>query len=98
VNFDPVWVEPKPAHKPHPPVFIGASSHWAVSRVVEYGDGWYPIVMPAPADKSSLVDLARLGVNRVVLHLPTLNETDALQWIDANTKVVHWAQEMRSAK
>ena len=46
VNFDAVWVEPKPAHKPHPPVYIGASSHWAIQRVAEYGEGWYPIVMP----------------------------------------------------
>jgi probable F420-dependent oxidoreductase len=44
VSFDPVWVEPKPAQKPHPPILIGASSKWAIERVAEYGDGWLPIL------------------------------------------------------
>lgn len=43
VNFDPVWVEPKPANKPHPPILIGAASRWAIERVVEYADGWMPV-------------------------------------------------------
>lgn len=46
VDFDPVWVEPKPARKPHPPILIGASSKWAVERIVEYADGWLPIMTP----------------------------------------------------
>ena len=120
VNFDAVWVEPKPAHKPHPPVYIGASSHWAIQRVAEYGEGWYPIVMPdfpervaqlarecaargrniadiditvitAPADKNALVQLAQLGVSRVVISLPTLNEADTMRWIEDNKKVADWA-------
>lgn len=123
VNFDPVWVEPKPAHKPHPPVYIGASSKWAISRVAEYGEGWYPIVMPdfaerlaqldrecaargrsraeidvtvvtAPADKAALAHLAALGVNRVVIGLPTLNEADSLRWMDDNAQVVNWAKQV----
>ncbi len=125
VDFDPVWVEPKPARKPHPPVFIGASSHWAISRVVEYGEGWFPIVMPdfeermqqldtecaaagrdrreidvsvltVPASKQALADLAGLGVNRVVLLLPTLDEADTLRWIDENAPILTWAQELRN--
>jgi probable F420-dependent oxidoreductase len=43
VRFDPVWVEPKPARKPHPPILIGAASKWAIERVVEFADGWMPI-------------------------------------------------------
>lgn len=46
VDFDPVWVEPKPARKPHPPVYIGAASRWAIERVVEYADGWLPVPVP----------------------------------------------------
>jgi alkanesulfonate monooxygenase SsuD/methylene tetrahydromethanopterin reductase-like flavin-dependent oxidoreductase (luciferase family) len=42
VDFDPVWSEPKPVQKPHPPVLIGASTKFAVERVAEYGDGWMP--------------------------------------------------------
>lgn len=123
VNFDPVWVEPKPARKPHPPVFIGASSTWAIKRVAEYGEGWYPIIMPdfaerlqqldrecaergrdrssiditgltQPADQRALADLARLGVNRVVVSLPTMNEADSLRWIDENAQVIRWGQQV----
>jgi len=43
VKFDPVWVEPKPARRPHPPILIGAASKWAIERVVEFADGWMPI-------------------------------------------------------
>lgn len=43
VAFDPVWVEPKPARKRHPPILIGAASKWAIERVVEFADGWMPI-------------------------------------------------------
>jgi len=46
VNFDPVWVEPKPVQRPHPPIYIGASSKWAIERIVEYAEGWLPIAMP----------------------------------------------------
>lgn len=46
VNFDPVWVEPKPVSQPHPPVLIGASSPWAMDRIAEYADGWLPVLVP----------------------------------------------------
>lgn len=46
VDFDPVWVEPKPRQRPHPPILIGANSSWAMQRIAEYADGWYPILMP----------------------------------------------------
>ncbi len=46
VNFDPVWVEPKPNRRGGPPILIGATSSWALKRIAEYADGWYPIVMP----------------------------------------------------
>lgn len=46
VDFDPVWVEPKPVTKPHPPVYIGATSTWAMERIAEYAQGWYPVHVP----------------------------------------------------
>lgn len=46
VDFDPVWVEPKPARPGGPPVLIGATSTWALKRIAEYADGWYPILLP----------------------------------------------------
>jgi probable F420-dependent oxidoreductase len=42
VNFDPVWVYPKPKQKPHPPVLLGGESDHTLKRVVEFCDGWFP--------------------------------------------------------
>jgi probable F420-dependent oxidoreductase len=45
VDFPPVRCLPKPARKPHPPILIGSvSSAHALKRVVEWGDGWMPVV------------------------------------------------------
>ncbi len=46
VDFDPVWVEPKPVSQPHPPVYIGATSTWTMARIAEYAQGWYPVHVP----------------------------------------------------
>jgi probable F420-dependent oxidoreductase len=42
VNFDPVWLNPKPRQKPHPPIFLGGESDHTVRRVVDFCDGWFP--------------------------------------------------------
>jgi probable F420-dependent oxidoreductase len=43
VNFDPVWMWPKPAQKPHPPILLGGNTDHTLRRVVEFCDGWIPI-------------------------------------------------------
>jgi probable F420-dependent oxidoreductase len=57
VDFDPVWLYPKPLQQPHPPVLLGGSSDFTLKRVVEFCDGWMPIVRPG-FDAS--VEVARL--------------------------------------
>ena len=42
VDFDPVWIYPKPKQKPHPPLFLGGESDHTLHRVVEFCDGWFP--------------------------------------------------------
>jgi probable F420-dependent oxidoreductase len=42
VNFDPIWSWPKPAQKPHPPIYIGGGGPTVVDRVLAYADGWFP--------------------------------------------------------
>jgi probable F420-dependent oxidoreductase len=42
VNFDPVWMYPKPKQKPHPPIFLGGETDHTLKRVVEFCDGWFP--------------------------------------------------------
>jgi probable F420-dependent oxidoreductase len=42
-RFENVIFLPKPAQKPHPPLWIGGESPAALRRAVALGDAWYPI-------------------------------------------------------
>jgi probable F420-dependent oxidoreductase len=45
VNFSPSWAWPKPVQLPHPPIILGGGGGpvtW--KHVIEYCDGWMPIV------------------------------------------------------
>jgi probable F420-dependent oxidoreductase len=46
VRFDRIWADPKPLQQPHPPVIIGGDGEKTFDRVVEFGDGWMPILRP----------------------------------------------------
>ena len=43
VRFSDVSFEPKPAQKPHPPIWVGGETPPAMRRAAELGDCWYPI-------------------------------------------------------
>jgi alkanesulfonate monooxygenase SsuD/methylene tetrahydromethanopterin reductase-like flavin-dependent oxidoreductase (luciferase family) len=43
VDFDPVFLYPKPVRAPHPPVIVGGSGPTTFDRVLAVGDGWMPI-------------------------------------------------------
>ncbi|MFZ3234217.1 MAG: TIGR03619 family F420-dependent LLM class oxidoreductase [Stellaceae bacterium] len=43
VKVDDVLFEPKPAQKPHPPIWVGGESGPALRRAARLGDAWYPI-------------------------------------------------------
>jgi len=59
VNFDPVWLYPKPAQRPHPPILLGGSSEYTVKRVVEFCDGWLPIARGGFNPKEAVERLRR---------------------------------------
>ena len=42
-----ITAHPRPASRPHPPIWIGGNTAAARQRVAQYGDGWCPF--PAPA-------------------------------------------------
>ena len=42
-NFDNVVFAPKPASKPHLPIWVGGESPPALRRTVKFGDAWYPV-------------------------------------------------------
>jgi len=41
-DFPLVRCYPKPARKPHPPIFLGGTSRNVFKRIVAWGDGWMP--------------------------------------------------------
>ena len=43
VDFDPIYMWPKPIQKPHPPVHVGGGFPGGARRAIRYGDGWMPI-------------------------------------------------------
>ena len=58
VNFDKLWSFPKPVQRPHPPILMGGDAPTTFDRVLEYADGWMPVVsrMGATfADKMALL-------------------------------------------
>jgi probable F420-dependent oxidoreductase len=46
VRFEGIWSDPKPLQTPHPPIIIGGDGSTTFDRVVEFGDGWMPILRP----------------------------------------------------
>ncbi|WP_132424193.1 LLM class F420-dependent oxidoreductase [Pseudonocardia endophytica] len=54
VDFDPVYLWPKPARSPHPPIYLGGESDAALTRLVEQGDGWLPRGGQSPEDITRL--------------------------------------------
>jgi probable F420-dependent oxidoreductase len=49
---------PKPAQRPHPPIWVGGNSRAAIRRAVELGDGWLPI--PAPPTMARFIRTASI--------------------------------------
>lgn len=44
VQFSESWSYPKPTHKPHPPILLGAAPNDATLRdVIAWADGWIPV-------------------------------------------------------
>ena len=41
-DFPPVYCNPKPVQKPHPPVLLGGNAKNVLRRVARWGDGWLP--------------------------------------------------------
>jgi probable F420-dependent oxidoreductase len=42
VDFDPIWLWPKPLQNPHPPILVGGNGDKVLERVVAFGDEWMP--------------------------------------------------------
>jgi probable F420-dependent oxidoreductase len=42
VDFERIWLWPKPVQKPHPPILLGGNGPNTLKRVVRFADGWMP--------------------------------------------------------
>jgi alkanesulfonate monooxygenase SsuD/methylene tetrahydromethanopterin reductase-like flavin-dependent oxidoreductase (luciferase family) len=79
VDFDPIWMWPKPVQAPHPPLLVGGSGPRSLRLAVEYGDGWMPIV----SDLQELdVQLAELRAGSDAAGRPALPVTACFDELD----------------
>jgi alkanesulfonate monooxygenase SsuD/methylene tetrahydromethanopterin reductase-like flavin-dependent oxidoreductase (luciferase family) len=60
VDFDPIWLWPKPVQVPHPPVLIGGMGERSLRLSAEQGDGWMPVVGELPEFQAQLSRLQDL--------------------------------------
>src|SRR5712671_5361365 len=64
VHYDGLVLEPKPAQRPHPPIWVGGESGPSLRRAAGLGDAWYPI----GSNNKHLLDTLpryRAGVDRM---------------------------------
>jgi probable F420-dependent oxidoreductase len=59
VDFDPIFANPKPFQKPHPPIHVGGAFPGGMRRAIRYGDGWIPIAGRGETDVLQHVDAFR---------------------------------------
>jgi len=98
LKFPAVKMYPKPAQRPHPPILIGAGGlGWkcerAIKDTVEWGDGWFPVVM-SPAELVRHLasmkelsagagrDFAKIEVSMLFLQQPELQPQDPARAVD----------------
>jgi probable F420-dependent oxidoreductase len=68
VSFDHVMSWPKPAQRPHPPLWIGGTGDKVLDRVLRYGDGWFPNSRDGLAAR--IAELRRRGAEAGREHVP----------------------------
>ena len=61
-DFPPVICLPKPARRPHPPVYLGSiGSPLVYKRVAEWGDGWLPFCIDPKEIADGKAQIAKLA-------------------------------------
>lgn len=68
-----VTMRPRPASKPHPPIWVGGNSNRAMRRAVELGQGWVPFPNPVAAARATKTP-AITSMDELTTRLDTLRD------------------------
>jgi probable F420-dependent oxidoreductase len=60
IDFDPVWLDPKPLQAGGPPVVFGAMGPLGVRHAASWADGWMPVDVALPDVARSIADFRQL--------------------------------------
>lgn len=60
IDFDPVWLDPKPLQPGGPPVVFGAMGPLGVRHAADWADGWMPVDVALPDVARSIEDFRQL--------------------------------------
>jgi probable F420-dependent oxidoreductase len=94
VNFDDIWVWPKPAQRPYPPVLVGGGGPTVSDRVLDFGDAWFPnwgeVAEDLEARTQELRDRAERPIDVMVMGAPA--DTAVLARCEelGVSRVTHW--------
>lgn len=61
VDFDPIYMWPKPVQKPHPPIVVGGGFPGAARRAIRYANGWIPIGGRSDALAEEIPEMRRMA-------------------------------------
>ena len=91
VDFDPIYLWPKPVQQPHPPIYLGGESAAALRRLATYGDAWLPRAHTALAEivrvRKWLAEQGRDGVPFTVFAADT-DERRLAGYVDAGVNEI----------
>lgn len=59
IDFDPVWMEPKPVTPGGPPIIFGAMGPLGIKHAAQWADGWLPVDIAMPDVAAGIEDFRR---------------------------------------
>jgi probable F420-dependent oxidoreductase len=90
VDFDRIWVEPKPVQHPHPPILVGGLGPTVIDRVLAFGDAWFPNWTPDITNRAAeLRERAERPIDFMAMG-PPADPNELHRLAEADTKLASW--------